>query len=196
MTEAERYRSTLYTEFDAGHTILDALLSVERTSDWVEPERPIKWSAMLQVMVCEADFLFLGTVTQARSLPTSTGRFLFTDHSVRVDKTFRARLGVRPMSPIVVSRPGGHMSVEGVQVEAKASDYPELRPNTQYYFFTHSLGRDNAFSSPEPRGTFATDGDFVTALGPPLFARDLRDPAKWRRTEFELDLATATRSCK
>jgi hypothetical protein len=92
----------------------------------------------LKSLVYNCDAIFIGTPRRRTSALTASHTFVFSDYEVSVDSIALDRTGQLKLgSQVVVSRPGGVVTVDGAQFRAIDSEFPLFRLNLPYIFFGH-----------------------------------------------------------
>jgi hypothetical protein len=187
MTPVQVHHSKLYDDFKTRSRPLDTGWSITRTLEWRDSRRTEWHTLQLPTLVhnvkCPSDGSFLGTVLSAVSNPIADGTFLFTDYEVRLDEVFRMppapvrRVG----ATVVVTRPGGRLTVDGTTVQAVVSDMPLLALNKQYVFSAHQIAETLSFQTVHQE-LFEVDGERAHSIRPlPSADGDLSTPFSSRR---------------
>jgi hypothetical protein len=176
MTEAERYRSTLFQEFSLVWDVVQGDGGVVA----VRPHRR-PYSGRLAELICAADSIMTGSVEAAVSPPTSDGRFIFTDYSFRVSAVLHARAGGQEVGRVrILSRPGGRLVVDGATFAVDHEDFPPMVLGSQYLVFASFVARTDSFLAKRLESVYRCtptsclpDGPALVAAGASLGLRDM-----------------------
>jgi hypothetical protein len=200
LSPAQRQHSLLYPEFgDGGRTrILDARRSVVRKGTAVggfpfTRARPLH--EILAELVCDSDAVVKGTVIARSSFPTANGSFLFTDYSVRVGRVFRYRSSGLAPPEVIVTRAGGAVVVDGVQVEARTEEFPMLTVGGTYILAGMLVPQTGAIHTTSPTGTFEARDNKLYSLPPQLHASDLDPDGGIAETRAIEEFTTVAKGC-
>jgi len=90
-------------------------------------------------LVCHADAAVVGVISSAQSNLTDDRSLVFTDYEVEVSEVIVDKPGgLSNGQVIVVSRPGGRVSVPGRQLVAKLDAFKQLEEGSTYLLFLNS----------------------------------------------------------
>jgi hypothetical protein len=101
-------------------------------------------------LACDADTVVVATVSASRSAITPSGNFVFTDLVLKVSSVLKGS----PGDDIIVTRPGGALTVDGHSVEVSVVGFPPFKSGTPYLLFLRYLPQSNSFRA-------FKDGSFV-----------------------------------
>lgn len=156
----QKEHSKLYGRYQLGRR-LDALATRLKPGqeDGVFIEAPLEVMAndaaaitfkdLIKNLVCEADVIAIVSPKEKSSQLTENREFIFTDYLVFVDEIFKnnAKTTIHPFSQIIVSRPGGKVSIDGRILSALDSSYQPLEFGEQYLLFLKYIPQTNAYES-------------------------------------------------
>lgn len=104
-----------------------------------------------------SDLVVLGKLGKGVSSPTVDQGFIYTDWDLTVEEIFRntAATSIQQGETIVVTRPGGELTINGRHVFAEIDRFPRFHPGEEVLLYLRSL----------PVGTYALsspDGFFLS----------------------------------
>lgn len=115
----------------------------------------------LEDLALNADAVIIGTPLDVTSELTQTRKFVFSEYQVRVTKVILNHdLNLLPTQTIVVTRPGGEVSVDGHAFRAIDPDVPKLVIGQSYVFFLHFKADSQTFKA-GPEETYLVAGEQV-----------------------------------
>ncbi|MGH9496815.1 MAG: hypothetical protein ACRD3B_17600 [Candidatus Sulfotelmatobacter sp.] len=105
-------------------------------------------SVLLRQEACSSDAVLVVTPKSLDSMEsniTDSGDFLYTDYLMRVMSVLKGP-DLKDLD-IVVTRPGGRMTVNGHQVHIELTGLPQYQPNMRYLLFLHHLTEINTYQA-------------------------------------------------
>jgi hypothetical protein len=144
---------------------------------------------MVGAMVANSDLIVMGTPVDDRSVPVLSQSFLFTVYTVHVDQVlFDKTHNVSAGDKIIISRPGGNLIVDNVNVRAIYPVFDQFTLNTQYIFGVRAISNTGTYRA-IPFQTFVIrNGSITSGSKVEHFSKSLPD------FMFDLTTAITTRS--
>lgn len=176
MTDRQRLHSKLYDGHGDGQKIVDLLKTHKEVSIvWGEPSeggepstpRP-SINSFVEETTCKSSAVVTGTVVGKESQITNDGDFIFTDYMVKVETVLKnnAAESIRPMTNIVVSRPGGKVRINGHLVAAIDQSSKPFDIGDQYVLFLRGIAGTDDYSTIKGTGSVsALDGKLDDITG-------------------------------
>lgn len=93
----------------------------------------------LHAIACGADSIMVGQPTSSETDLTESQDFLYTDYRFRVESVLKTSPGLTNGGEIIVTRPGGELTLNGRKVKTKALDFPLFEIGTRYLLFLRYL---------------------------------------------------------
>ena len=151
-------------------------------------------ASVLENMTCDGvtDVVVLGKLGKGVSSPTVDQGYIYTDWDLNVGQVFKdaSQTDVEPGQTIVVTRPGGELTISGRHVYASEDDFPNFHAGEEVLLYLKSLPV-KTYALNTPSG-FVLSGSNVIPLAErlaPQFASVQRD------TFLQLVQSAATASC-
>ncbi len=171
MSPMQRVHSKVHDRYHAGWVLDDAVtgsgffMTHDPLDEYV-PQDGILES--LVDLVCDDDIIFVAQLRSGASNPTELGNFLFTDYDVQVTDVLKKpdELKVQPGSTMVVTRPGGELTVEGHPLKLWRPALPRLDPG-RYVFFGVLVPETKAMAIDSPLAVLVVNGTTVRRLRSP-----------------------------
>lgn len=139
-----------------GHHLRDEIAGSEAVSADLSFE--------MKKLVWNSDAIVVATPTRRISALTANHRFVFSDYEVTVNRLLSDRVrNLLVGSQIVVTRPGGEVSVNGAKFRAIETELPLFQIGVPYIFFLHynELGGSYSLSAND---VFAVLGDRISTI--------------------------------
>lgn len=105
----------------------------------------------LNQLSCGSDLVVLGKLGKGTSSPTVDQGYIYTDWDLTVEQVFKdtTTQTVQPRQTIVVTRPGGELTVSGRHVYALPAGFPKFHSGEEVVLYLKALpGGTFALSSP------------------------------------------------
>ena len=121
-------------------------------------------STLTQTLTEKSDAIFIGTITKRDSQITFAGNFLFSDYVVRLENVIKSdnkELAVG--NDIVVTSLGGKILLDGVELIADDSAYPNLEIGKKYLFFLSTIKVTNSYQ-PIESSTFLISQNKIKSI--------------------------------
>jgi hypothetical protein len=195
MTPAERTRALYFQDRRTGIKLLDRQVSLGDRTYLIEPE-PSPAEIVFDRIACGSAATFVGTVLDARTHPIADGTFLFTDYVLRLDEAIRMpSWSFVAGDEIILSRPGGALTVDGILTTASTDLFRALTKGVQYVLFASYIPSTRSFISRLPSGTFSLVGNEVLPHRDLPISDRLVEFRKIQRDEFLMYLRTTWGHC-
>jgi len=110
-----------------------------------EDNLPAYPNVALRRLACGADAIIVAIPVKAETAITSGGDFLFTDSLFHVDSVTKGAL--EPGNDIVVTRPGGQLSLNGHSVRTEVSGFPQFQTGRSYLLFLKYLPDSKSYQA-------------------------------------------------
>jgi len=125
----------------SGDVRLDRAVGTSTGIEFPEP------AAVLENLSCNSDVIVLGKLGKGISSPTVDQGYIYTDWDLTVERSFKdtSQSPVEPGQTIVVTRPGGELTLNGRHVYALEDDFPRFHAGEEVLLYLRSL----------PVGTYA-----------------------------------------
>jgi hypothetical protein len=111
-------------------------------------------------LVREAEVIVRGVVESANSRLSTDERRIESDYKLRIVDTYLASPGLQAGDAIVVSRPGGVLTIEGRVIVDRESDFPPFQPGEEYVLFLQLTSQRGVYIVPH-----GAQGAFIQANG-------------------------------
>jgi hypothetical protein len=174
LTAPQRERARIHaTQFKSTSRLLDEKLSVRITQDYTDvADKPL--ADVLKDMVCRSDGVFVGSVNAVEVNPTEDGTFLFSDYMTTIIDVVRTTVaaGLQIGQTVVVSRPGGETTIDGVRVAATINTFPPLVVGSSYLFFVRRNAQAEALLTLSRRDVFEALATNLRPIGGGIPATD------------------------
>jgi hypothetical protein len=164
---------------------------------WPLPSRPAagegpKYDDFLHEQVCGSALVVQGEVIASHSMLNQMETFLFTDYLVKIEIPIRNTRQQLDNTPVVVTSPGGQITLNGKKVSAFISSSPSISNGRRYIFLLDSLSEDKDYRprpkigviedqgrriAVSPRGKWSPEIFFTDRLTFADIQRDVRDAA-------------------
>jgi len=173
------------------HTSGDVHLASRGIVDGIMPPDA---ASILENMTCDraSDVIVLGKLANGVSSPTVDQGYIYTDWDVAVERVFKdsSQSPVQPGQTIVVTRPGGELTINGRHVDAIEDDFPRFHSGEKIVLYLQSLPL-GTYALSSPRGFFLSGSKVIPIdkLFAPKFAN------MGGNTFLQLVQSAATTSC-
>lgn len=153
--EKQKQHAKLYKDYEDGKKLnelaSDAGESVIRKGNF-PPKRfgtsaSCNTASYLQSIACDADAIVVGTLRGGVSQPTEENYFIFTDYELSVSSVIKdnPHSPIQPSGNLIVSRPGGEITINGRTVRAIDQFFEPFQTDTEYLLFLKFIPTTNAY---------------------------------------------------
>lgn len=158
LTVQQKEHSKLYDDLNPRGKIRDLLqkqdeliVNLVPSLQYLSPEGE---SPIISQLAERADTIVIGSITSKSSQITSTGTFVFTDYSFRIEEVLKGIDAVtpKPQSTITVTRPGGKVLLNGRVVTFNDYGFQPLRAGRRYLLFLKYLPATGAYQAVNQKG--------------------------------------------
>jgi len=171
MTERQREHSKLYPPSPRGKKLSDYPKGMEILIGLPMPEQPTSNRTpssfeFLTKLACDAEAVVLGVVESKTSQLTEKGDFIFTDYDFRVQEILKNNPGaaIQSSDTIIVTRPGGSVSLKGQIYRVKDKSFRNLQPGKTYLLFLNFIPNTKAYKAINSEGSFLIGENAVSRL--------------------------------
>lgn len=117
-------------------------------------------TTLVQTLTKKADAVVIGTIIKRNSQITSGDNFLFSDYTVRLESLIKSDNKKLTISDdIVVTSLGGKILLDGVELTANDSAYPNLEIGKKYLFFLSTVKATNSYQPVESSTLLITQNE-------------------------------------
>jgi hypothetical protein len=170
--------ANLYPSFDSGDTAEDRIANNigfdQANNTFVVARHPREEIApgssptsdplaKLKTLVVNADAIVIGIPTRRVSSLTASHKFAFSDYEVTVNRIIKnPHSQILPNTQIVITRPGGVVSLDGVTFRAIDPEYPLFRLGVPYVLLLHVVQSSGSYRV-NVADAYRIDGDAIVA---------------------------------
>lgn len=144
------------------HSSGDVHLSFGCTSGHIIPPDA---SGAIAELTCgtNSDVIVLGKLGKGVSSPTVDQGFIYTDWDLTVEQSFKdaSESPIEPGQTIVVTRPGGELTVNGRHVDATDEDFPRFHAGEEVVLYLRSLPSVGTYAISAPNGFFLSKSNVI-----------------------------------
>jgi hypothetical protein len=173
-TQRQKEHSKLYKNYETGKK-LPELTKTVRGDIVLRRGTPFRGrstyalnslSEILKPMVCGADAVVIGTVSDKTSLLTENEDYVFTDYEVTVEEVLKNNQAspIQVNSVVTVTRPGGEIQFGGKKVEAIDESFKPLEVKQRYLLLLKLIPSTGAYQAVSDGGSFQLHGAKITSL--------------------------------
>jgi hypothetical protein len=115
----------------------------------------------LHQLSCKSDAIAIVKVVGKESQLTEDEDFIFSDYSVKVVELLKnnEKDSIYPDSVMIITRPGGTVSINGRIIQAIDSEYKEMRKNNEYLLFLSYIPMTKSYKAVDAKSSFDLQGD-------------------------------------
>jgi hypothetical protein len=105
-------------------------------------------------MACTSDAAVMGAMGHGSSAPMRGDAFLYTDTEFKVEEVLKdnPKAPIKPGTTIIVTRPGGVLTVKGRTVRAIDPNFKDFRPGRRYLLFLQYIPTTEAYEANAENG--------------------------------------------
>ena len=144
------------------HSSGDVHLSFGRTAGRIMPPDA---TGVIAELTCgtESDLIVLGKLGKGISSPTVDQGYIYTDWDLTVEQVFRnaATTSVQPGETIVVTRPGGELTINRRHVYAIEDDFPRFHAGEEVVLYLRSLPSVGTYAISAPNGFYLSKSNVI-----------------------------------
>jgi hypothetical protein len=146
-----------------------------------------------QVRACVADAIAVGHVTEWKAHLSSRATAIYSDYVFVIDALLKDNLAssIQLQPAIVVSRPGGAITLEDGPIRLEDKAYPALLPSTKYLLFLRYIPGTSGYAPVDSFSTFAATEAGWDIAGPKVVPR-----TAFTHDELETTIHNWLASCK
>lgn len=117
-------------------------------------------SQLYRRQVCQADAVIVGHATASASHLSALGTTIFSDYVVSVDTLLKdnGTSSIRPQAQIIVTRPGGSLSLADGPVTMDFKGFPRLENGVTYLMLLRYLPQSSSYQAIDPFSTLTARG--------------------------------------
>jgi hypothetical protein len=128
------------------------------TNDESRPLTDAQFQSFYQkYIVCHVDTVVVGRANNWAYHPSANGERIYADYDVQIGSVVMAKTP-RPDKNIVVTRPGGTLTMEGKTASYDDDSFPRLDPQKKYLFLLRYVTASGGYESLGDWGTFEENG--------------------------------------
>lgn len=156
MNDRQKEHAKLFEGYGTGKKISVLLAGKNEVSlvraeplEGSEPDTPqFNLNDFIRNATCNADAVIVGTVAGKSSQLTSDEYFVFTDYTVNAKTVLKDsnNAPIQPESPVIVTRPGGKVNINGRIVTAVDQSAKPLRKGENYILFLKYIPRTGSYT--------------------------------------------------
>lgn len=122
--------------------------------------------SLIQQLTCKADAVVSGVVKSKTSQLTEDENFIFSDYDVLVEGVLKNNPAapIQPNTRLSVTRPGGTVRLNGLNVSARDEVYRRLDVGSRYLLFLQYVPVAGTYSASDSGGGFELKGNKISKL--------------------------------